>query len=50
MVTVTVMSPSKWITLFVILYAHLLAPTCPGTVETFVKIPLVKTLGLFWLI
>ena len=44
------MSPSQWITLFVILYAHLLAPTLPGPLESFLKNPLVKILGVFWLI
>ena len=44
------MNPSQWITLFAILYAHLLAPTLPGPLESLVKNPLIKTLGLFWLI
>lgn len=44
------MSPSQWITLFVIFYSHLLAPKLPGPVETFLQNPLIKILGLFWLV
>lgn len=44
------MSPSQWITLFVLLYSHLLAPTLPGPLESIIKNPLTKTLGVFWLV
>ena len=44
------MSPSQWITLIVVMYGHILAPTLPGPIETFLKNPLVKILGVFWLV
>ena len=44
------LSTSEWITIFVVLYAHLLAPNLPGPIETLLRNPLVKTLGVFWFI
>lgn len=44
------MSPSEIISIFVLLYAHLLAPTLPGPIESLIQNPLVKILGLFWLV
>jgi hypothetical protein len=44
------MSPSQWITLFIIMYISILAPTLPGPLESILKNPLVKTFAIFWLI
>ena len=44
------LTPSEWITIFVILYASILAPKLPGPIETILKNPLSKTFAVFWLI
>jgi hypothetical protein len=44
------LNPSEWITIFVLLYTHILSPKLPGPIETLLKNPLAKTFALFWLI
>jgi hypothetical protein len=43
-------SPSQFLTFLAVLYSHLLAPTLPDPISNVMKNPLVKTLGLFWLL
>ena len=44
------MKLAEYLTFFVIVYAHLLAPKLPRVLEITLQNPLTKTFGMFWLL